>query len=243
MELREKAFEIFRSSSGRSTTKDIANQLGISVSKVKYWRSKDKWSDKIKPGAPKGNKNAIGNKGGGAPSGNLNGLKHGNYCDASKFLDKGFLSKYIPNATKNIIKGLAEEGIKPLDMLWDNIMISYSAIIRSQKIMNVTSKSEIVKELKSSEVSPGKWGDSEKEDYEIQFAWDRQERFLKSQSAAMNTLANMIRQYEEILHKNWDLATEEQKARISVLKAKVEIKEIEPITINFTKASERNGNS
>ncbi|MEG0297610.1 MAG: phage terminase small subunit [Clostridium sp.] len=241
MELRIQAFEIFRSSGGRATTKHIAEQLGIESSKVKYWRTKDKWATKIKRGAPPGNQNAKGNKGGGAPKGNLNGLKHGSYCNASKFLDKGFLSKYIPSATKNIIKGISEEGLKPLDMLWDNIMIAYAAILRSQKIMHVTSKSEIAKELKKTEVSPGKWGDAEKEEYEIQFAWDRQERFLKAQSTAMGTLSNMIKQYEELLHKNWDLATEEQKARIEVLKAKFETKEIEPVKITFVKASEKDG--
>ena len=33
----------------------------------------------------------------------------------------------------------------------------------------------------------------------------------------------MIRQYEELLHKNWDLATKEQKARIKKLKADIKV--------------------
>ena len=32
----------------------------------------------------------------------------------------------------------------------------------------------------------------------------------------------MIRQYDELLHKNWDLASEEQKARIDQMKANTE---------------------
>lgn len=32
----------------------------------------------------------------------------------------------------------------------------------------------------------------------------------------------MIRQYEDLLHKNWDLATKEQKARIRQIKANTE---------------------
>ena len=59
-----------------------------------------------KGGAPKGNKNAVGNKGG-APIGNLNNLQHGNYYDPTKHLEKDFLKKYIPTATKNIIKETA----------------------------------------------------------------------------------------------------------------------------------------
>lgn len=244
---RDKAFEIYKSNKGRISLKNLAQQLDEKISNIYQWKSKDCWDERInrKAGAPQGNQNAKGNKGGSAPKGNLNGLKHGNYCEPSKFLDKGFLSKYIPAATKSIIKGMVEEGVRPLDILWDNIMLCYSGIIRSQKIMNVTSKNEIVKELKKTEVSPGKWGDSEKEEYEVQFAWDRQERFLKAQSIAMGTLANMIKQYEELLHKNWDLATEEQKLRVD--KLRVEVKELtkntddKSVNIKFIRAGEQNG--
>ena len=34
----------------------------------------------------------------------------------------------------------------------------------------------------------------------------------------MQTLFNMIKQYDEMVHKNWDLVTEEQKLRIEKLK-------------------------
>lgn len=40
-----------------------------------------------------------------------------------------------------------------------------------------------------------------------------------------------------------NIATDKQKAELEVLKAKVDKRDIEPITINFVKASERNGNS
>lgn len=42
---------------------------------------------------------------------------------------------------------------------------------------------------------------------------------MTAQSRAMTTLQGMIKQYDELL--KTDLATEEQKARIDVLKAKV----------------------
>lgn len=51
--------------------------------------------------------------------------------------------------------------------------------------------------------------------------WSIQESFLQAQAKAQRELTTMIRQYEELLHKNWKLATKEQKARIAVLKAKV----------------------
>ena len=37
----------------------------------------------------------------------------------------------------------------------------------------------------------------------------------------MKTLNSLIKDYEEMLHKNWDLATEEQKLRIKMLKSKI----------------------
>lgn len=224
--LRDEAFNLFRNSKGKMTSKEIAEKLNKSVNTINSWRNKDEWSKKLKGGAPKGNSNA---KGHGAPKGNLNGLKHGNYCDASKFFDKGFLAKYIPSATKQIIKCVVDEGVNTLDMLWDNIVLLYASIIRSQKIMYVKNQNDLTKELRRSKVKT-KTRETEKTattedekefEYELQFAWDKQERFIKAQSSAMKNLNSMIKDYEELLHKNWDLASEEQKLRIEALKAKI----------------------
>lgn len=83
--------------------KDIAEKYGVSINTVKSWQKRNGWNRKEGApqkkgahkkkgvGAPKGNKNAVGNKGGGAPlgnknaeghgapEGNLNALKHGAY--------------------------------------------------------------------------------------------------------------------------------------------------------------------
>ena len=64
-----------------------------------------------------------------------------------------------------------------------------------------------------------KFGNVIGERWEVQQAWDKQASFMTAQSRAMKTLESMIKQYDEMLHKNWDLATEEQKARIEQLKA------------------------
>ena len=69
-------------------------------------------------------------------------------------------------------------------------------------------------------------GGSEK--WEVQQAWDKHATFLQAQSRAMKTLESMIRQYDELLHKNWGLATEEQKARIEVMKAKANLGDTGP---------------
>ena len=79
------------------------------------------------------------------------------------------------------------------------------------------------------------------EEWEVQQAWDKQANFLQAQARAQKTLEGLIKQYDELLHKRWDLATEEQRARIAALKAKVEDKSDRPIHITFTKAGESHG--
>ena len=86
---RDKAFEIWEASGRTVMLKDIAAQLGVSESQIRKWKNQDQWEKVTLPkkksnvtkkvGAPKGNKNAVGNKGGSAPEGNINAVKHGAY--------------------------------------------------------------------------------------------------------------------------------------------------------------------
>ena len=213
---RDKAFEIYRENGGRIAPKEIAGILKEKLNNIYSWKSKDKWEDRIKPGAPPGNKNAIGNKGGGAPPGNINGFKHGSYIDNSRFNSKKFLAKYIPKATANIIDDITENKIGSLEMLWGSILLKFAAILRTQKIMYVKNKKDTTKELKKES-----WGKTGSEEYEIQFAWDKQATFLQAQSKAMRELTNMIIQYENLINKNWDYITEEQRLRVEKLKVEV----------------------
>lgn len=90
---RDKAKQIWLESSGQIRLKDIAAALFVPESRVRKWKSIDRWEDELKGsvfdpsngnvpngtkgsapksrGAPKGNKNAVGNRGG-APPGNQN---------------------------------------------------------------------------------------------------------------------------------------------------------------------------
>jgi uncharacterized protein YjcR len=245
---RDKAFEIYKEHDGKITPKEIADILNEKPVNIYSWKKNDEWDIKLKGkvGAPLGNKNAVGNKGG-APKGNLYRLDHGNYYDPTKHLDKSFLRKYLPTVTKKIIKGTVESGLNSLDILWTNIQLQFAAVIASQKIMNVTSKEEMIKELKKSKTKnksrsteKTSTNDTEEElEYEFQFAWDRQATFLTSQSKAMAELRSQIKQYEELLHKNWDLASEEQKLRVEKLKADLSkgTKKDEPIEIVIKRKS------
>ncbi|WP_238917239.1 phage terminase small subunit [Clostridium sp. YIM B02555] len=245
---RDEAFKIYKEHDGKIAPKEIAEMLGEKTVNIYSWKKNDEWDIQLngKVGAPFGNKNAVGNKGG-APKGNLNNLQHGDYYDPTKHLEKSFLRKYLPAATKKIIKETVEAGLNSLDILWTNIQLQFAQIIRSQKIMHVTNKNEMIKELKKSKVKnkdrktdKTSTNESEEEiEYEFQFAWDRQATLLNSQSKAMSTLQNMISKYEELLHKNWDLASEEQKLRIEKLKAGLSkgTKKDEPIQIVIKRKS------
>ncbi|WP_153124655.1 phage terminase small subunit [Peribacillus tepidiphilus] len=204
--------------------KDIAEKYGVSLNTVKSWKKRYGWNrdrgapsekgvhTKNKRGAPIGNINAKGNKGGAAPKGNQNALKH------------GFFSKYIPEETLEIMGMLEEKS--PADLIYDQIMIQYAAIIRAQNIMFVESKDELIKELKRAKESFSKNGSTTEEEYEFQFDWDRHATFLNAQSRAMSELRSLIKQFEEMAHVDDERRLKLEQMRLGIEKSKAEIKEL-----------------
>ncbi|WP_131009700.1 phage terminase small subunit [Clostridioides difficile] len=185
--------------------KEISAKYDISLNTLKSWIKRYNWASEKKKGAPKSKRGApIGNKNATGPPGNKN---------AEKF---GFFSKYLPEETQDLINEIKDKD--KFDILWEQITIQYAAIIRAQKIMYVKDKEEMVKELKKYESTEN----GEKIEYEFQFAWDRQASFLNAQSRAMSELRSLIKQYDEMIHKDWNLATEEQKTRVEKLKCEVD---------------------
>lgn len=185
--------------------KEISAKYDISLNTLKSWIKRYNWANEKKKGAPKNKRGApIGNKNATGPPGNKN---------VEKF---GFFSKYLPEETQDLINEIKDKD--KFDILWEQITIQYAAIIRAQKIMYVKDKEEMIKELKKHESTEN----GEKIEYEFQFAWDRQASFLNAQSRAMSELRSLIKQYDEMIHKDWNLATEEQKTRVEKLKCEVD---------------------
>lgn len=206
---RDQAYQLWLDSGKKKKLKDIASELGVSETQIRKWKNQDRWNSNVtnpngnvtkRKGAPPGNKNAVGH---GAPKKNKNAEKY------------GFFSKYLPEETVSIIQEMPTD---PLDILWDQIQIAYAAIIRAQQIMYVRDRDD-----KTIEKVEEKEGNVIGEKWEVQQAWDKQGNFLSAQARAQKTLEGMLKQYEELLHKRWDLATEEQKARIEQMKANTEI--------------------
>ena len=193
---------------------DISKQLGVPEGTVRRWKCTHKWdsersykkserSERKKGGQP-GNKNAVG-----GPPGNKKAEKY------------GFFSKYLPDETKEIFDAI--EHADPLDLLWHQIQIAYAAIVRAQRIAYVKDHQDRtinkIGEKDGETVSEERW--------EVQEAWDKQNNFLKAQARAQAELSRMIKQYDEMLHANWELATEEQKTRIQSMKAKAQLNDVE----------------
>ncbi len=188
--------------------KEISSKYDISLNTLKSWIKRYNWASEKKKGAP------INKRG--APFSNKNSVGHGapkENKNAEKF---GFFSKYLPEETQDLINEIKNKD--KFDILWEQITIQYAAIIRAQKIMYVKDKEEMIKELKKHESTEN----GEKIEYEFQFAWDRQASFLNAQSRAMSELRSLIKQYDEMIHKDWNLATEEQKTRVEKLKCEVD---------------------
>lgn len=175
------------------TMKALAEKHDVKPSTLRSRKNREDWQRGVatqrnkssdvatdKPGGQKGNKNAKGNSGGKAPPNNKNAVTH------------GLFAKWLPDETKEIMDTLADRN--EADMLWDSIVFQYTAIIRAQKIMYVVDQEDLTKEIRKEKESL----EHQETEYEIQFAWDKQERFLNAQSRALSTLSNLIKQFVAI---------------------------------------------
>ena len=196
---------------------EIASQLNLPEGTVRRWKCTHKWDNERsgkksershrKKGGQPGNKNAVGC---GAPDQNRNAEKY------------GFFSKYLPDETREIFSAI--EQADPLDLLWHQIQIAYAAIIRAQRIAYVRDQQD-----KTVERIETKAGNVIGEKWEVQQAWDKQNEFMKAQARAQSELRSLIKQYDEMLHKDWGMATEEQRSRIAQIKAQTERLSAQPV--------------
>lgn len=185
---------------------EIASQLNLPEGTVRRWKCTHKWDSERskkkanvrKRGGQPGNTNATG-----GPPGNKKAEKY------------GFFSKYLPEETREIFNAI--EQADPLDLLWHQIQIAYAAIIRAQRIAYVKDQKD-----KTVEKIEEKDGNIIGERWEVQQAWDKQNEFMKAQARAQGELRAMIKQYDEMMHKNWELVSDEQKARIAQMKAQTD---------------------
>ncbi len=221
---RDKAFELWKDSGGEMKLKDIATELGISDSQIRKWKNQDEWERKLnsnvtndkgnttKTGAPFGNKNAVGNSGNKNPKwGNKNAVGHGAPLQNDNAVTHGFFRKHFPEDVADLAAEIMEKN--PIDMLWENITIQYTAIIRAQRLMFVKDQEDITKEIKKEKSSES----SEEIEYEIQFAWDKHATFLNAQSRAMSTLSSLIRDFDKLAN-----IDDERRTKLNLMNAQID---------------------
>ncbi|MCY7446341.1 phage terminase small subunit [Bacillus safensis] len=210
--------------------KDLAEKYGVSINTIKSWKKRHGWERKkcapkeksvhTRKGGQPGNKNAVGNSGG-APARNQNAKTH------------GFYSKHMPAEAFEIMQDI--QGFSPVDLLWEQIQIQFTAIVRAQKIMFVESKDDttkVVSKIKG-DLSVDETGNLKKSHYveelqhDIQFAWDKQAAFLNAQSRAMGELRSLIKQFDNIAHETDERRLKLEQMRLNIDKTKAEVEKME----------------
>lgn len=202
--------------------KDLAEKYGVSINTIKSWKKRHGWERKkgapkrksvhTKKGGQPGNVNALGNSGGAAPIRNQNAKTH------------GFYSKHMPAEAFEIMQDIQE--FSPVDLLWEQIQIQFTAIVRAQKIMFVENKDEKIKELKKKKSIVSDSTDIEEEEYEFQFAWDRHATFLNAQSRAMAELRSLIKQFEGLADAKDERRLKLKQMRLNIDRTKAEVERL-----------------
>lgn len=218
---RNKAFEIYQKNKGRIDLVEIARQLNVSAGSVRGWKSKDKWEQKLNGTFPKNMERSQRKKGGQPNNRNATGPPGNKHAVKS-----GLFERFLPAETLDIVDQIKNKS--PLDLLWDQILLAYAAILRAQKVMFVKHSED--HDVINSGYSRGKVSG---ETYAVTSANDKQGAFLSSLSRVQSQLNNMIKQYDKMIRED-PLATEEQKARIENIRARTEVLQGDNLEIEDT---------
>ena len=238
---RDKAFQIYKEHNGDITNRKISEILQEQEKTISSWKSRDKWVAKLNgsdcstaienecsttkkkrstskklSAALKGNQNAVGNLGNRNPKyGNKNAVGHGPPKGNDNAVTHGFFRKHFPEEVADLAAEIMEKS--PIDMLWENITIQYTAIIRAQRLMFVVDQEDMTKELKKTKESYSDSGSSSEEEWEIQFAWDKHATFLNAQSRAMSTLSSLIRDFDKLAN-----IDDERRTKLNLMNAQID---------------------
>lgn len=217
------------------TFKDLAEKHNLKDSTIRSRKNREKWQRNAtqqnatqqnatqrknvatkKSAAKQKSSNGTQRRRSGNPNPSHKFPKHNTYARKH-----GLFSQYMPKEMMDIIDTLEEKS--PADMLWDQIVIQYANLLRSQEIMFVEGKDELVKELKREKQQSGEKGSSWEEEYELQFAWDRQAQLLQAQARAITELRTSINQFIKLADEEDERKLKLQQMQLSIDKTKVEI--------------------
>jgi uncharacterized protein YjcR len=230
-----KAFKLWEKSGRTMKPSAIAAKLNLSAPLVRKWKSYYAWEETPgkRRGAPKGNKNAVGNTGG-APPQNDNAVKH------------GFFRKFEPQDAEYLELFDEVQDMEPLDMLWYTVTSTFQRMVWGNRILHVTGKDEMIKELKKQKFEihdVGGKGEVKleqkliEEEYEFQFSWDRFNTAAKAQTTIARELRAALKQFLAIAPEDDERRLKAQLMQGQVDKLKLEVRDLdkdskkEPLTL------------
>jgi len=150
-------------------------------------------------GSPCGNPVERGKKvcwnHGGAPG-------SGTHPGQQKALKHGLYSRFIPDDDEDAQAFMEDiETKSPLDILWEGIKQLSFNIARSARIAWVKDRNDLTEHLKRQKETSGLHSDGWEKEYEIQFAWDKNNSYLKTLASIEKALDSKIMRYEELIDK------------------------------------------
>ena len=142
---RDEALRRYAQSNGALKPKEIGDLLGVPADRIRKWKLEDKWDEILAQhpanrniskhiGAPYGNKNALGNRGGkGGPYGNKNAVGKGAAKGNTNGQTTGEYTRIcletLTQEEKDIFFGIKED---PLKIISDNIRL---LMIRERRML------------------------------------------------------------------------------------------------------------
>ena len=220
--------------------RELGEKYGIKVGTIKSRRSREKWQREGVAtggdGVARGGKKKATSKRKKQNRGNPNPVKR--FPKRNQAARKhGLFSKYLPKETMKLVERI--DKLDPTEILWDQIMIQYAAIIRAQKIMHVANKDD----HDTFAIEEGEYGTKK----EIHASWDKQASFLSSQSRAMSELRGLIKQYVAISDESDERRLKLEAMQLAIQKTKHEIDVLEkgndekPLQIEIVRKGDEDG--
>ncbi|CBH27764.1 phage-related terminase small subunit, putative [Listeria seeligeri serovar 1/2b str. SLCC3954] len=212
---RDKALKLYLDCKGQITLAAIAKKLSCSPSQVSRWRKIDEWEKALRLSSSKGAELS-------SLLGNQNARKHGKY------------SKYAPNELLQIMDLIDDE--EPADLVWMMIKMQFSTLWHGMQIMFVANKDDLTKETKRQTYETRGTAQTGYESYltgqefEVQFSWDKQAKFIQANYTAMSGLLRMINDFVAMTDKNDPRNLKARQMKLSLKHMKANIKHLEAKT-------------
>lgn len=133
----------------------------------------------------------------------------------------GLRSKFLFDEQVEIMEALQDFDV--VDQLWLQIELSFSAIIRAQKIMWVEDPFDHLKEISGEMDTEG----MSKTDYKVIYAHERYESYIKAQTRAFAEHRNLVKQFMDLTTEDDERRLKLEQMQLNIDKTKAEINKLE----------------